>query len=318
MPRISPVLAKKALSIQPYLPLLLPECRTLESAKQELKWIRYELSSSNRTHYRMSVKKACLLRYQHVPLQYILGTQPFGSLNIICKRNVLIPRWETEEWATALLKCLIKYWKNHQLRKPLSIWDLCSGSGCISLLSKSELNKADIKSNITAIDLSSAAISLIKLNMQKLKIQAINVKQLNILDCGPTNNSFQEIDVLICNPPYIPKHDFNISVNKSVRLYEPKLALIGDLEFYENLIDSWLLKGNNRTVNSFVYEIGDIHQFNYIKERINKNPLLKDTWEVGLKFDSNGKPRCVFGFNKIKPAFKYIFHEFGSSSGIQL
>jgi methylase of polypeptide subunit release factors len=32
------------------------------------------------------------------PLQYILQSQPFGSLSIICRRPVLIPRVETEIW----------------------------------------------------------------------------------------------------------------------------------------------------------------------------------------------------------------------------
>lgn len=35
----------------------------------------------------------CRRRSQGVPLQYILGDQPFGDLEILCQRGVLIPRF---------------------------------------------------------------------------------------------------------------------------------------------------------------------------------------------------------------------------------
>jgi methylase of polypeptide subunit release factors len=34
----------------------------------------------------------CLMRSTGYPLQYILGNQPFGDLEILCRRGVLIPR----------------------------------------------------------------------------------------------------------------------------------------------------------------------------------------------------------------------------------
>jgi len=34
----------------------------------------------------------CLWRSRGFPLQYILGDQPFGDLEILCRRGVLIPR----------------------------------------------------------------------------------------------------------------------------------------------------------------------------------------------------------------------------------
>ncbi|PVV05264.1 hypothetical protein BB560_000211 [Smittium megazygosporum] len=40
------------------------------------------------------------------PFQYILGTQPFNKLQILVRKPVLIPRWETEEWSTRV-GCLV-------------------------------------------------------------------------------------------------------------------------------------------------------------------------------------------------------------------
>lgn len=107
MPRIATVAILQARTQHPLLPLLLRECRSLPSAKNELRWL-YERAlcivrsmskcqpsgTKQRVHgWRSLLKSMCLARSRGVPLQYILGDQPFGELDIKCTRGVLIPRY---------------------------------------------------------------------------------------------------------------------------------------------------------------------------------------------------------------------------------
>ncbi|KAG7821708.1 hypothetical protein KL928_000183 [Ogataea angusta] len=70
-------------------------------AAQELRWIQQELPKSQ---WQTAVEQRARL----VPLQYILGSQPFGDLTIKCKPGVLIPRNDTEEWCEALKQVIAK------------------------------------------------------------------------------------------------------------------------------------------------------------------------------------------------------------------
>jgi methylase of polypeptide subunit release factors len=109
MPRLPTSLLLKAYQENPLLPLLLKECRSLESARNELRWLReralrdaQEHSLSRHDHqvtetrlgWRTRLRSMCHKRSHGVPLQYILGDQPFGDLEILCRRGVLIPRCE--------------------------------------------------------------------------------------------------------------------------------------------------------------------------------------------------------------------------------
>jgi methylase of polypeptide subunit release factors len=74
-------------------PLLLPACRDLQSTANELRWIR-EHVQAHPTSVPPGLRIWTLAekRGKGVPLQYVLGTQPFGSLEIKCRPGVLIPR----------------------------------------------------------------------------------------------------------------------------------------------------------------------------------------------------------------------------------
>lgn len=99
---------------------------SLQQAKQEAVWISQELPESKWFD-------ACEKRSNLVPLQYILGNQPFGKLDIKCEEGVLIPRLDTEEWVLEATNLL----KNINID---NLIDYCTGSGCIGLGFASELN----------------------------------------------------------------------------------------------------------------------------------------------------------------------------------
>ena len=93
MPRLPPSLLVRARNISPLLPLLLRECRTLQSARNELRWIKEAVEEDVAGDGLKRIRDMCVARGRGVPLQYLLGNQPFGELDVLCRKGVLIPRY---------------------------------------------------------------------------------------------------------------------------------------------------------------------------------------------------------------------------------
>ena len=102
MPRLSWRQLTRAYQEHPLLPLLLRPCRDISLARAELRWLRkHALSIVQSTSYRRRrvegwrtiLHRLCNDRAREKPLQYILGDQPFGDLEILCRPGVLIPRY---------------------------------------------------------------------------------------------------------------------------------------------------------------------------------------------------------------------------------
>lgn len=312
--RINRQLIRNAQSINPLLPYLLPQCRTLENASTELRWLKEHFQSKPEG----MLKHACVQRYKGMPLQYILGTQPFGKeLNILCKKNVLIPRWETDEICTFINDILLKrrFEKLKEEKDGLKkvIVDLCTGSGCMSLSVKE--SNPDVKNlHVYGIDVSKPCIDLSNDNQKFNHLEndkekgktwlgyiledALNPSQelINRLKkknewtgettIGPKGDT-PFIECLISNPPYIPTSHLP-QLNVSVKNYEPHKALFGDLQFYQNFVDVW-----SNHCNSFFYELGELSQYECIKTGLNP-----DHWIVHKWIDGNDKLRGVYGYRK--------------------
>lgn len=96
MPRIAPDAIRRARVLQPHLAKLLPVCKDLRSAQNELRWIRERVHNNIKDRLSndrlVSVPQLVRRRSQGEPLQYILGTEYFGDLELRCKPGVLIPR----------------------------------------------------------------------------------------------------------------------------------------------------------------------------------------------------------------------------------
>ncbi len=162
---------------------------------------------------------------QHKPVQYITGEAWFYNLLFKVNEHVLIPRPETEE----LVKLLLD---NLQLQSSKKILDIGTGSGCIPVTIKKNAPANDV----TAIDISSAALDLAKENTQSHQIE-INWICMDFL----AEDNWEQLgnyDIIISNPPYIPAKE-KWSMDKNVVEYEPALALfVADeqpLIFYEKI-----------------------------------------------------------------------------------
>lgn len=100
MPRIPTALLRKARTINPFLPVLLAPCRDLHAAQNELRWLHEyvdKVAKARRARGDTLAKSAFLSRLvreraKGKPLQYLLGTEYFGDLEIECRPGVLIPR----------------------------------------------------------------------------------------------------------------------------------------------------------------------------------------------------------------------------------
>lgn len=273
MPRVSGKLARLVGKSSRLLLPLLRATKDLTAAKNELRWIQNELPKDK---WVLAVKR----RGQLEPLQYILGSQPFGPLDIKCEPGVLIPRWETEEWTSALADSL-----DHL--PSLNVLDACTGTGCIPLLLKHRSPSWSVK----AFDVAPEAVELAKLNSKSLGID-VGVHHHNLFDDLP--KEYGEVDLVTSNPPYIPLGDYHKPVyldgpEKSVRMYEPELALVGHLKFYKALIEKVVRPLN---CSGFVFELGYEDQ---VEATIG---LLGEYWEHGKLYDSAGKLRCVLGWRK--------------------
>src|SRR5271154_2322142 len=196
MPRLPPSLIRQASHHHPLLPLLLRECRDISSAQNELRWLTEHAVAAhggkearkNKTLAQISpnlrpkdvawttLHRIVLRRSRGEPLQYILGSQPFGDLEILCRKDVLIPRPETEAYSMKLAGLLVQILQDQDdsvakevVKEKLRILDLCSGTGCIALLLHSLLHKVAeshrVLLDVVAVDISNKAIRLGKENL---------------------------------------------------------------------------------------------------------------------------------------------------------
>lgn len=180
------------------------------------------------------------LRYQQLlerrfpgePMQYILGETEFYGLSFRVTPDVLIPRPETEQLVEIILE-----WSHRFLGRAEAVRmvDVGTGSGAIAVTLAHKLPQYAIRAEVTAIDLSAAALAVARHNAE-INGVAGRIRFL----CGDLLAPVAEerFEIVISNPPYVPRADQE-SLPAEVRDYEPGLALFaGDdgLEVYRRLI----------------------------------------------------------------------------------
>ncbi|KDQ57829.1 hypothetical protein JAAARDRAFT_207288 [Jaapia argillacea MUCL 33604] len=203
------------------------------SAHSELKWMKEALHQRLLANHPDALATMLTRRISGEPLQYILGTQPFGPLNLLTRPPVLIPRPETEDWTLRLSELI-----STTPQVPMSLLDLCTGSGCIPLLLCHVLPARII--HAYGVDVSEEAIRLATDNAVLCGLSPGTSEDPPKTAFTPIlgnifNSEFPgslkvplPVDVLTSNPPYIPRRDYD-SLPKSVKDYEDPRALLGDL-----------------------------------------------------------------------------------------
>lgn len=148
-------------------------------------------------------------------------TMHLGEKMIDPRGDIKKPWWRWED-----------YLKENSLEfgPSLKILDICSGSGCISILLHSILSeKFNVKT--TGWDISDKAIQLSTLNRTRSqsKDASLNFIARDIFEPLPADESLQ-YDIVVSNPPYISTSSFNRQgggpTSRSVRNWEPRKALV--------------------------------------------------------------------------------------------
>lgn len=210
------------------------------------------------------------------PVQYIIGSTDFYGYDILVDENVLIPRFETETLVEKLIIYINKYFD-----KKVSIADLGTGSGAISIALNKEIDSTNI-----AFDVSLGALELAKKNAKKNEA-IVEFKEFDI------RNKIEGVyDVIVSNPPYIDRED---EVEDKVKNFEPHLALYANnngLEFYEKILSYAKEVLNKKSIIAF--EIG-MTQGNYLKELSTKyfNNAI-----ITVEKDLTNKDRYIFIINE--------------------
>ena len=167
------------------------------------------------------------------PIQYVLGEWDFRTLTLKCDRRALIPRPETEELVTRVLKYFqtLKL-SNPQTFKPLIV-DVGVGTGAIILSIAKELQ---FNAVFLGTDVSEDAIALAKENAERCGL-ADRVK-FAVMDGLDEFDEPQCVDVIVSNPPYIESAVCE-TLDPRVKDFEPRLALDGGasgLDFYDRYL----------------------------------------------------------------------------------
>ncbi len=170
------------------------------------------------------------------PIQYVFGRTIFMDCIININASVLIPRPETEELVSLVLKEKVG-------GDDLKILDIASGSGCIAIALKKHLQNAIVYGT----DISSEAIEIAKENAL---INDTNIS-FYLHDITSNENIFQDsfFDIIISNPPYVLESE-KLEMHPNVLNFEPHIALFvpneDPLIFYQYILQKgikWLKPG---------------------------------------------------------------------------
>lgn len=210
------------------------------------------------------------------PVQYIVGNVDFYGYKINVNKNVLIPRFETEELVFKTINLIKK-----NLNENIKVLDIGTGSGCISIALKKEIPGLDI----TAVDISEDALVVAKNNALE------NNCEINFIKSDLFNNIDDKYDLIISNPPYI---SYDEQIMDIVKKNEPHLALYAKnngLYFYEEIIKNSSNYLNDKNIIAF--EIGYL-QANEIKKMTHK---YYPNSNIIIEKDMQEKDRFVFIIN---------------------
>ncbi len=163
---------------------------------------------------------------ENEPLNYVLGYSYFYGYKMLVDKNVLIPRFETEELVGLVLSKYDEYFKGQKI----TLADVGTGSGAIAIA----LKKEEDNLRVYASDISDDALVVAKRNAQNNEAD-ITFMQGSMLDPLIENNI--KLDILVSNPPYIKQDEV---LESSVKDYEPHVALFGGddgLKFYRMIFE---------------------------------------------------------------------------------
>lgn len=217
---------------------------------------------------------------KNIPVQYVIGEEDFYGYTFKVNENVLIPRFETEELVYNILNRIDESFSDYT---KIDLVDIGTGSGAIAIT----LKKEEHRLNVVATDISDEAIKVAQENSDMLDTEIeflIGDMVQPILD--------RKFDIVVSNPPYIPKTDV---VESIVKDNEPHVALFGGedgLDYYKIILE------NANTITKeeamIAFEIG-WNQAEDIQRLVNQylnNPYVEVVQDI------YGRDRMMFIYKK--------------------
>lgn len=171
-------------------------------------------------------------RIRREPLQYVLGEWDFFGYTFKVGEGVLAPRPETEELCSLVIDRIDK------CKAGLSVFDLCSGTGCIGISLKKTLPLLDVY----LVEYSDEALGYLNENRISLGVaRSVPAIKGDVLKGYEAFGFLPRPDIIVSNPPYIST--FELPLLQTEVKKEPVVALDGGedgLVFYRALAEKWL------------------------------------------------------------------------------
>lgn len=151
-------------------------------------------------------------RAGRTPLAFLLGHQPFWTLDLLVSPDTLIPRADSE----ALVAAAVAAFPDPAIVR--RVLDLGTGTGCLLLAALTEFPDAWG----VGVDLSPDAVALARRNARRLGLEARSA-----FTCGDWADALEgRFDLVLCNPPYVTTSDLT-GLMPDVARHEPARALDG-------------------------------------------------------------------------------------------
>ncbi|MDE7161030.1 MAG: peptide chain release factor N(5)-glutamine methyltransferase [Muribaculaceae bacterium] len=159
------------------------------------------------------------------PIQYVLGEGRFYGMDLKVTPAVLVPRPETAELVDMVVD---RYGETPDLQ----VLDACTGSGAIAIALARNLRFPDV----TALDVSAAALDVARENARKLRA-GVEFVEADLMKWMPDRES---LDIIVSNPPYVDESE-RASMDANVLKWEPEMALFvpdaDPLVFYRRIAE---------------------------------------------------------------------------------
>lgn len=244
--------------------------------EKKLGWMKHHILINDERHVDDDALDACRKMATRVaegePIQYILESAEFFGLDFYVNPSVLIPRPETEELVSLILK------ENNNPK--LEILDIGTGSGCIPVALKKNIPDAIVH----ALDISEGALSVAKKNAATHGV-TIHFYQQDIINDEP---AISNLDCIVSNPPYIGYDEVKTMSDNTQ--HEPEIALFpkdeDTLIFYRTI--AFIGKNKLKSGGKIYFEINE----NYPEDV--KEILIKTGYtHIQILKDLNEKNRVI-------------------------
>ncbi|MCF6267351.1 MAG: peptide chain release factor N(5)-glutamine methyltransferase [Desulfuromusa sp.] len=212
-------------------------------------------------------------RGQREPLQYLLGSTEFWSLEFIVTPDVLIPRADTEILVEETLG---------RAESEGQLLDVGTGSGAIVISLARELPNWQM----VGLDISAEALAIARKNLEKHQV----ADQVKLLQGDLAELPVQQYDLIVSNPPYIAEKEWD-ELMPEVRCFEPQLALLAEnngLDCYQKLADQAISRLKSK--GWLLVEVGYQQA-----EAVKKIFVASGLANLSVREDYSGQPRVVGG-----------------------